>query len=150
PLSRAGGAPIAAPAAGVVTKWTVNAGIPLPPGFTYSETMRVFRATGAPNEFLTVAESSPGAIGNGVNTFETRIPVQAGDRFGAFAPATGLSLVLICPTASVEDKIGLKEGDVAPGGKATYEPAEALQLALSVTIEPDADNDGFGDETQDK
>ena len=36
------------------------------------------------------------------------------------------------------------------GSKATYAPLEKTQLALSVTIEPDADNDGFGDETQDK
>ena len=60
----------------------------------------------------------------GANTFETRIPVQAGDRFGVFAPAGSSSLVFFCPTASSEDKLGLKEGDVPPGAKATYTPAE--------------------------
>ena len=150
PLSQAGGGPLAAPAAGVVTRWKVNSAVALPPGLTLSERMRVFRGTGVTNEFQTIAESAPGAIGAGANTFETRIPVQAGDRFGVSAPAGPSSLVFFCPTASSEDKLGLKEGDVPPGAKATYTPAENLQLALSVTIEPDADNDGFGDETQDK
>jgi hypothetical protein len=147
-LSQAGGLPLAAPAAGVVTKWKVNSAFVAPPGFAASERMRVFRATGAPNEFQTIAESSPGAVQTGQNTFATQIPVQAGDRFGAFAPAG--SLLVLCATTSSEDKLGIKEGDVAPGSKATYTPVEKIQLALSVTIEPDADNDGFGDETQDK
>src|SRR4051794_39405271 len=56
-LSQAGGAPLAAPAAGVVTKWKVNSAVALPPGFTLSERMRVFRATGVPNEFQTISES---------------------------------------------------------------------------------------------
>jgi hypothetical protein len=149
-LSQAGGLPIAAPTAGVVTKWKVNSALALPPGFTLSEKMRVFRATGAPNEFQTIAESASGAIQSGQNTFDTQISVQAGDRFGAFAPAGPTSLVHFCTTTNSEDKLGLKEADVAPGAKATYTPAEKLQLALSVTIEPDADSDGFGDETQDK
>lgn len=149
-LSQAGGAPLAAPAAGVVTKWKVNSAVAFPPGFTLSERLRVFRATGVPNEFQTITESSPGAIASGVNTFETHLPVQAGDRFGAFAPASPASAVFICPTTSAEDKFGIKEGDVPPGAKATYTPIEKNQVALSVTIEPDADNDGFGDETQDK
>src|SRR3954469_11484860 len=118
-LSQAGGAPLAAPAAGVVTKWTVNSGLALPPpGF--SERMRVFRATGVLNEFQTIAESSPGVIAGGVNTFQTQIPVQAGDRFGAFAPGSPTSLVFLCSTTSPEDKFGVKEGDVPPGAKATY------------------------------
>jgi hypothetical protein len=147
-LSQAGGALAAAPTAGVVTKWKVNSAIPVPPGFTYSEKMRVFRATGAPNEFQTIAESSLGAIQCGPNTFGTQIPVQAGDRFGAYAP--GGSYLPLCPTASPEDKIGAVVSDVAPGAKATYPPVEKYQLALSVTIEPDIDGDGAGDESQDK
>jgi hypothetical protein len=147
-LSQAGGAPLAAPAAGVVTKWKVNSALLLP--FTPSQKLRVFRATGVPNEFQTITESSLGAIQTGANTFETNIPIQAGDRFGVFSPAGPTSLVFICPTTSTEDKLGIKEGDVPPGAKATYTPIEKNQLALSVTIEPDADGDGFGDETQDK
>ncbi len=139
--------PLAAPAAGVVTKWKVLSGLALPPGFTLAQKMRVFRSTGAPNQFQTVAESSTGLVATGQNVFETRIPVLAGDRFGAYGPAGGA--ILFCSTANATDLLGLKEGDVSPGTSATYTPAEKLQLALSVTIEPDADGDGFGDESQD-
>jgi hypothetical protein len=149
-LSQAPGSsplPLVAPAAGVVTKWTVNSAVSAP-GLTIAERMRVFRAAGAANEFRTIAESSPGVVQSGSNTFATQIPVQAGDRFGAYAP-TG-SAVVFCSTASPADLLGAKEGDVGPGGTATYMPVEKVQLALSVTIEPDVDGDGFGDETQDK
>jgi len=147
-LSRAGGAPLAAPAAGVVTKWKISSALLLP--FTPSEKLRIFRATGVANEFQTIAESSLGTIQTGANTFETQIPVQAGDRFGVFSPAGPTSLVFVCPTPNAEDKLAVKEGDVQPGAKATYTPVENYVLALSVTIEPDADGDGFGDETQDR
>ena len=42
-LSQAGGAPLAAPAAGVVTKWKVNSALAFPPGFTVAERLRIFR-----------------------------------------------------------------------------------------------------------
>ncbi len=147
PISMAPGSPLplTAPTAGVVTKWKVNSA--LPPPFAFSERMRVFRPTAVANEFQTVAQTDLGFVLTGANTFPTRIPVQAGDRFGAFA-AEG-SIALFCPTPNATDVIGIKAGDAPPGTTATYAPAEEIQLALSVTIEPDADNDGFGDETQD-
>ena len=138
--------PLAAPAPGVVTKWKVNSA--LPPGFPQGERMRVFRAAAGANEFQTIAESSPATILPGPNTFETRIPVLAGDRFGAFG--TPGAFVPLCTTPSATDVLGIREADVPPGSTATYTTAENVQLALSVVIEPDADGDGFGDETQDK
>jgi hypothetical protein len=152
PLAQAGSPlPLTAPTAGVATKWKVNTGLVLPPGFAISEKMRVLRPTGTPNQFQTIAESSPGIVvnGNGSNVFDTRIPVQAGDRFGAYAPEES-SAVLFCMTSSEADVIGAKKADVGPGSTADYEPVTKIQLALSVTIEPDADGDGYGDETQDK
>ena len=139
--------PLAAPAAGVVTKWKVNAALALPPGFTLPQKMRVLRPTGGPNQFLSVADSAVGAVGSGQNTFETRIPVLAGDRFGAFGTPGGAALY--CPTSNAADLLGVKAEDAPPGTTATYAPSEKTQLALSVVIEPDADGDGFGDESQD-
>ncbi len=149
PISFAPGSPLplTAPTDGVVTKWKVNNGLALPPGFTFGQRMRVVRPTAVANEFQTVAESELGLVAAGSNSFLTRIPVQAGDRFGAFAGPG--SIVLFCPTPNVTDVIGIKEGDITVGSSATYAPAENLQLAMAVTIEPDADKDGFGDETQD-
>ncbi|HEX8690133.1 MAG TPA: hypothetical protein VF729_07805 [Solirubrobacterales bacterium] len=77
-LSRASGAslPIAAPSAGVVTKWKVNSAVPTAVG----QKLQILRPTGNPNEFRTVAESTPGTVSQGLNSFDTRIPIQAGDR----------------------------------------------------------------------
>ena len=108
--------PLTAPTAGVATKWKVNTGLKISPGFAVSETMRVLRPTGTPNQFQTIAESSPGIIvnGNGSNVFDTRIPVQAGDRFGAYAPEES-SAVLFCMTSSEADVLGVKKSRCRPG-----------------------------------
>jgi hypothetical protein len=146
PLSQASALPVA-PTGGVVTKWKVNSALPVPPGFTLPEKLKVLRSNGVPNQFVTVGDSTIASIASGANAFATRIPVQAGDRFGAFAPSG--SAVFVCTTTSAADVLGIKEGDIGPGATATYAPAEKIQLALSVVIEADADGDGFGDETQD-
>jgi hypothetical protein len=41
-------------------------------------------------------------------------------------------------------------GDPAPGTTATYEQVDEIGLDIAAVLEPDADNDGFGDETQDQ
>jgi hypothetical protein len=149
PISQAPGAalPLTAPVSGVVTKWKVNSAFVLPPGYVYAQRVRVFRSTG-PKQFQTVGESSLEIMTNGINTHETRIPIQAGDRLGSYAALTGFSMW--CPTGNEADVVGLKEGDIGPGGSAEYAEAKELQLAMSAVIEPDVDGDGFGDETQDK
>ena len=146
-LAQTGSAlPLTAPAAGVATKWKVNLdpAVKIPPGISISERMRVLRSTGTPNQFQTIAESSPGNVVLGPNVFDTRIPVQAGDHFGAFAPEGEFSAVLFCSTESEANVIGANKADIGPGSTADYEPVPKLQLALSVTIEPDADHDGYG------
>jgi hypothetical protein len=136
--------PIVAPAAGVVTKWRVNV-IPFPS--SVGETLKVLRATAIPKQFLAVGESAVGTVVGGLNTFDTRIPVQAGDRFGVTGSAIG---TLYCKTEDPGDLMGVSEGAVASGGTATFKEQPGAQAAVSAVIEPDADNDGFGDETQDK
>jgi hypothetical protein len=117
----------------------------IPPG-VLSHTMRVFRATGAPNQFQVVAETEPKGLVGGTNTFPARIPVQAGDRFGLF----GTPVALVCSTGKAEDVMGYFEGNAQVGSTQEYKAAPNIQVPVAVTIEPDADNDGFGDETQDK
>src|SRR4051794_17142838 len=67
--------PLTAPGAGVVTKWKVNSKV----GAEFQEQLRVLRGSG--KTFQTVAESAPAGVGAGLHTFDTQIPVQAGDRF---------------------------------------------------------------------
>ncbi len=143
-----GGAPLSVQASGVITQWKVNIGIPLPLS-SYGQRLRVFRAAGGSNQFTAVAESEVGSASIGLNVFPARIPVLAGDRIGA--SAQGLSqAAFYCYTEDPADKMGTHKGDVTVGSTGAFDELEKYRLALAAIVEPDADNDGFGDETQDK
>jgi hypothetical protein len=146
-LSRvSGGLPIAAPSAGVVTKWKVNSAVPTAVG----QKLQILRPTGNPNEFKTVAESGPGTVSQGLNSFDARIPIQAGDRPAAADGAGGSVPAPLYCAGVAGDEMGALTPPSAVGSTNTYPAAGNLVAAISVVIEPDVDNDGFGDETQDK
>jgi len=134
---------------GVVTRWTFNVGIPLPP-VTFSTALKILRGTGTPKQFQVVADTGQVPISGGTNSFSARIPVQAGDYVGTFGRVPEGPITLVCSTSNPGDKSAILEGDVPLGstGTAPAEP-EAVQIPLVVFVEPDADNDGYGDETQD-
>jgi hypothetical protein len=131
------------PQAGVITKWKVNV-IPYPGGI--SEKLKVLRPAGG-NSFTVVGESTVQPIAGGLNSFDTRVPVQAGDRLGAYSPLAPI----FCEEASTPtDVLGTTIGDPSLGSTAAFTERPKGQLAVAATVEPDADNDGYGDETQDK
>ena len=142
-----GSLPIAAPSAGVVTKWKVNSGIPTAVG----QKLQILRPTGGPNQFQTVAESTPATVFQGLNSFDTRLPIQAGDRPAvAGAPGGSVAAPLYCETGNPADEMGALTPESTLGSTNTYPPALGLVAAISAVVEPDADGDGYGDETQDK
>lgn len=147
-LSRVSGGslPLAAPSAGVVTKWKVNSAVETSVG----QKLQILRPTGNPNEFRTIAESAPGTVSKGQNSFDTRIPVQAGDRPAVADGAGGTVPAPLYCAGGAGDQMGALTPASTLGSTNTYPPAPNLVAAISVVIEPDADNDGFGDETQDK
>jgi len=137
-----GGGVLTVPSNGVVTKWKVNSSVATPNLLQ----LRVFQATGKPKEFKTVSQSGFETVVAGTNVFNTRIPVQTGDRFGTYGAAP--SGPLYC--AGVPgDILGYFPGDVPVGSAQTFSEAPNLQVAVSATVEPDVDGDGFGDESQD-
>jgi len=145
-LSKSGGPSNTVPGAGVVTKWRVN-------WFAFEKgavptQMRVFREAGGTNRFTTVAESEIEEVGEGTNEFDTRIPVQAGDRFGAYGTSSE-SVTPFCVSADEGNKAGIYEGNAGVGQTQTYEEFPGLLSPILATVEPDVDNDGYGDETQD-
>jgi len=141
--------PATIPSSGVVTRWTFNI-VPIPAGIL-SQTLKIFRPTGAPSQFQVVGESSPGSIAGGLNTFSTRIPVQAGDYLGTSGTATGKVVTVYCETPNPGDRVGVFPGNPTTGGTVSSIGEEGeLQNPITLTVEADADNDGFGDETQDK
>jgi hypothetical protein len=141
--------PLAVPAAGVVTKWSLTT-----EGFgptVFVEKFKVLREVASPSEtdFTVVGESAPQAVVGGTNTFDVRIPTAAGDRFGIFGPPG--SVTIYCSTGVTGDAMGAAPGDLTVGSSATFAPVGAeAQVPVSATVEPDSDGDGFGDETQDK
>jgi hypothetical protein len=139
--------PLTVPSAGVVTSWTVRSGFPV----ALTQKFKVFRPAGKPNQFTTIGESGPETVVQKTNVFATRIPVQAGDRFGVFGgPPLPTGAILLCETGNAEDKFGVNPPDTAVGATTEFPEGSNFLVAVSATVEPDTDGDGFGDETQDK
>lgn len=134
----------AAPSAGVLTSWSFQAD-----GSPPQLKLKVGRPAGG-NNFTIVGDSPRQTMTpNALNTFPTQIPVQAGDVIGYYheGPAGGDKCVRnAAPTYSTR----FVNVDPAPGSTMAYMTVGALQIDLSTVLEPDADHDSYGDETQDK
>jgi hypothetical protein len=138
--------PAAAPSDGVVTSWSVNVA---PLGFALPEKLKLLRPAASPNQFTVVGESRFEAVLSGSETFATRIPVHARDHLGVYASSS--SGALLCSATGKEGDIyGSAAGDVTVGSTRSFLTSEGNQVAVAATIEPDADGDGYGDETQDR
>jgi hypothetical protein len=135
-----------APFDGVITAWSYRssalaAQVKLKIGRFVSNT-----GPFGPSNYFIVGESaqtSPPV--NQLTTYaDVRIPVQAGDVIGS--RVTGGGCVRMVMTGHA---IASNPGDLAPGSTASFTATFSRQLDIAATLEPDADNDGFGDETQD-
>ncbi len=150
--------PDAAPSAGVITSWRLSLISPpegsIPP--IVPQTLKVFRLNPAIKTAQVVGEAS-GLVGSGTNTIPARISVQPGDRLGVYGEgpitlegSTGEVGTLFCEEGLPGDVVGAFTGTAPTGGTAAYEEGNELRVSAVALLEPDADNDGFGDETQDK
>lgn len=127
--------------AGVVTSWKVQSAPFLEPRIMV---LKVIRQVG--DEYEVIAESESGSVEEKPHQFQTRIPVPAGVSFGV----TSTKSFPACD-ASTGDTVGFFAGAGSVGSKAKpFETRTELLLSLGVVVEPDADGDGFGDETQDQ
>jgi hypothetical protein len=135
--------PLVAPSTGVITQWKISQAVTPAP---VTQSLEVLRTSGPPS--VQVLGESVQIVGPGSNSFNTRIPVHAGDRLGLGAPAN--SPLLFCIAPGVENLLGIFPS-VPSGSSAEFEPIEAeARVPVSAVVEPDADGDGYGDETQDK
>jgi hypothetical protein len=146
PEARASGGtlPLATPTGGVITAWKVNSAFPTP----VFERMAAFRPTAEPGSFQVVGESNEETVKQGLNIFSTRIPVQAGDRFGPIG--IEVDSPVYCFTGNEGDHTWAYNGSVGVGSSHTFIASTQVRVALVAVIEPDKDGDGYGDETQDK
>jgi hypothetical protein len=111
--------------------------------------LRLFRATSSTSVFTLVASGSLQVLSaGGINTIYERIPVTGGELLGLRLGNGGSSCTFTATGAnSVRHAVS---ADPAPGSNVTLGSTYS-QRRLNVTarLEPDADADGFGDETQD-
>ena len=130
-----------APSAGIITSWSFQAGS-APPQLKF----KVARPVPPPGTWTIVGESGLVApVANTLNTYSVRIPAQDEDLIGFYVATFGGCL----NDASAGHTAGVHFGDDAPGATNSYSAQATTQLDVSATLEPDADNDGFGDESQD-
>ena len=142
------GGSYAVPLGGVITSWSFQAGATAPVGLKF----KVGRPEGG-NFFSIVGESPQQVpVANALNTYaDVRIPVRAGDVIGY--AVIGNAPMANCGRSGVEAAFTAHDvfGDAPPGpGPVDFGPSFGpFQSNVSALLEPDCDNDGFGDETQD-
>lgn len=123
------GAPYAAPSAGVITSWSFQAPAS-PPQLKF----KVARPAGG-TSFTIIGEDGPRTPTSGMlNTYPTRIAVQAGDVLGLHNATSGYYL-----SGAPGYALHAAGGDQPLGATATYTLAGAAQLDVSALLEPDAD-----------
>src|SRR4051794_21677076 len=138
---------LTSPINGVVVKWSTKSGSAGNP-----VTFRVLRP-GAGASYTGVATGTTGTTSgsNKVDTFNTQTSIKAGDAAGinpgnsalVFAAGTAQDSVVTWQSANSFPN-GLTNG--ASGTGSVF---GSKQVMVQAVVEPDADNDGLGDETQD-
>jgi hypothetical protein len=132
---------------GVITSWQSRTGTL--PG---TVKIKVYRPTGVAGQYFIVGEEGPHSIlANSSPSFTAgvRIPVKAGDLLGMLG--TGFNCSSYYPGQNGYHTSNFPMGtDPLTGTTASIE-GNGTQFALEIaaTIEPDADHDEYGDETQD-
>lgn len=137
------------PSAGVITSWSVQSG----PNPVSQMKLKLARPAGG-DLFTIVAESAVQTpIANATSNFTTRIPVSGGEILGR-SSVFGSGPVDDCEYQTFAPGLGnvmgqLDGSDAAVNTTHSFSTAPNDQLDVLATLEPDADGDGFGDETQD-
>jgi hypothetical protein len=134
--------PAVSPIAGILTQWRVN--FPPSPG-SGSLSLKILRPAGGRQ--YTVVDEATGTIVAGRNVFAARIPIAAGAILGL---SGGSPLgALLCATEG-GGTVGQFSGQPTIGSTNTYEEGSGAKVDVVGVVEPDADSDRYGDETQDK
>jgi hemolysin type calcium-binding protein len=141
PAPNTGAPQYAAPTDGVITQWNFQAA-----ASSGQMKFKVGRPTGNTNEFTMIGSSDPVApVANVLNSYFVRIPVKTGDIIGTWVQNN-----IACIRSLAGYNYRFIAGDVLPPTTAVFPGSvTAFQFDLSAILEPDCDNDGFGDQTQD-
>jgi hypothetical protein len=130
------------PSAGVITSWSFHDGSPIVSGLK----LKVGRAMLG---FFIVGDSAAPAFRpqNQINgPYPTRIPVHANDIIGIYTSGTGPCSL---STSNTADTFFFVAGDQPPNTLTGGSTGNSFRFPVAAIVEPDADSDGFGDESQD-
>jgi hypothetical protein len=139
------------PFSGVITEWSFQTDSLGPPAAKLkigrADTDTVLSDTETPLSI--VGESgSENLAPNTLNRFSARVSVQQGDFLGIYLG--GDQLVHCSDSASLGFQDHFNSSDVPAGTSDTFERENEGQVEVAAVLERDADNDGFGDESQDQ
>jgi Ca2+-binding RTX toxin-like protein len=143
---------LTAPTDGVITSFSVNSPTANPDDPWAPVHLRVIRTLNGGQTWsglgITTPDVTPSSAG--VQTFPARVPVGAGEYIGLETTGGGsIRAGAQLPGGS----LGILVGDTFPSNGSGISADSTLPdvgLLLRATLEPDADRDGFGDETQDR
>lgn len=114
--------------------------------------LRILRPTGG-DTFTGAGTSAPVAPYHGSGgPFASRLPIKAGDRIGIELSCVGMSGPTVGAVEESADSFsywnpGLVDG--AMPGSPPFSTQPMAGVLVNAEVEPDADGDGYGDETQD-
>lgn len=141
-----GGAGYTIPSDGVITSWRVNRDS----GIGY-EALKIIGPGSSPsNKVITGSSEFEFFTTTGEVSRNTRISVKANDQLGLYGTSDQH-----CRVGATGENVSFSNatvgGNGAVGSSFTLfgSPITNSRLVVSATLEPDADRDGFGDETQD-
>ncbi len=145
PMGHAAPGGTVAPSSGVITRWAIRTGAPSAAG--NAVTLRVIGGQTA----IATGHTYPAPSAAGVHTYYERMPITAGQTIALQASTTGGGPISINAYADpVAGALSRQWTQPFPDGE-TKPPigSGVINVLFQATFEPDADADGFGDETQD-
>jgi hypothetical protein len=125
----------------VITRWKIQMG----PGLGPLPQQLVAFNYASEEEARNLGESAVETLVEGTNEFATRIPIPEYAHIGLRGP----SGTLYCDATQM-GAIGVVEGDFPVGTVRPFEMLFPDGVPVVAIAEPDADGDGYGDETQDQ
>jgi hypothetical protein len=141
-----GSNPYVATTGGVITEWRFRA--EANPGTIVMQVLAPDPNNNA--QYTPLAETAPAAlIANQLNKVQARIPISAGQEIGLRTVTASHGCYAI-PVTGFTDFGSAPPAPLPGGGPAMYGfGSGSAATNIAATVEPDGDNDGFGDETQD-
>jgi hypothetical protein len=135
----AGSAPAGTPR--VISGWSIQFD-PLLGPLSLRQSLGTYAPLGGARSYRKLGESALETARPGFSSFDARIPFDVGAVLGLYGPEGTAA----CRTGGSADSF---TGTAAVGESRDVQTLAEIGLPLTVTLEPDLDRDGYGDESQD-